>query len=200
MEAITFSGGIMKDILVFLANGFEEVEALTPVDYLRRAGIKVTTVATATQARTVEGGHSIPVIADMTLETYLSACSELPDAVFVPGGSLGSENISKCTQALSLIDKMNAEGKLVAAICAAPAVVLSKTKVLDGKKWTCYPGMEAESNGHESTHVKDVPFVTDGNLVTSRGAGCAEQFAMELVRIMCGDEMSKKIHDATIQR
>ena len=190
----------MKKVIVFLAPGFEEVEALTPVDYLRRAGVEVTTIATATASRNVEGARKITVVADMTLETYVSSCAELPDAVIVPGGMPGTVNVSKSAQALTLIDKMNEEGKLVCAICAAPALVLSKTKALDGKKWTCYPGMESESNGKEITHIADVPFVTDGTLVTSRGAGTAEQFAMEIVRLLCGEETRAKTAAATIQR
>lgn len=190
----------MKKAVVFLANGFEEVEALTPVDYLRRSGVEVITVATGTSSRTVEGARKIPVIADMTLETYVSSTAELPDAVIVPGGMPGTVNVSNCTQALMLIDRMLEEDRLVCAICAAPALVLSKTKALDGKKWTCYPGMESESNGKEITHIADVPFVTDGTLVTSRGAGTAEQFAMEIVRLLCGEETRAKTATATIQR
>ncbi|MBQ0039659.1 MAG: DJ-1/PfpI family protein [Treponema sp.] len=186
--------------LVFLANGFEEIEAITPIDYLRRAGIDVTTVATGTSSRTVEGSHGIPVIADMTLETYVSSCAELPDAVVVPGGMPGSTNIGNCAQALAIINSMYDEKKLVCAICAAPAVVLSKTKVLDGRKWTCYPGMEGEAGEKASSHVADVPFVSEGTLVTGRGPGCAEQFAMEIVRVLCGEETQKKIKTGSVQR
>ena len=88
----------MKKAVVFLANGFEEVEALTPVDYLRRSGVEVITVATGTSSRTVEGARKIPVIADMTLETYVSSTAELPDAVIVPGGMPGTVNVSNCSQ------------------------------------------------------------------------------------------------------
>ncbi|WP_407398061.1 DJ-1 family glyoxalase III [Treponema sp.] len=190
----------MKKVIVFLAPGFEEVEALTPVDYLRRAGVEVTTIATGTASRNVEGARKITVVADMTLETYVSSCAELPDAVIVPGGMPGTVNVSKCHQALSLIDKMNEEGKLVCAICAAPALVLSRTKALVGRKWTCYPDMEGEAGEYAANHVKDVPFVHCENVITSRGAGTAEQFAMEIIRELCGEEKKEEIRKGTIQR
>lgn len=190
----------MKKVIVFLAPGFEEVEALTPVDYLRRAGVEVTTIATATASRNVEGARKITVVADMTLETYVSSCAELPDAVIVPGGMPGTVNVSKSAQALTLIDKMNEEGKLVCAICAAPALVLSKTKALEGRKWTCYPDMEGEAGVHAANHVKDVPFVHSDNVITSRGAGTAEEFAMEIIRELCGEEKKEEIRRGTVQR
>ena len=181
----------MKKVIVFLAPGFEEVEALTPVDYLRRAGVEVTTIATATASRNVEGARKITVV---------SSCAELPDAVIVPGGMPGTVNVSKCAQALTLIDKMNEEGKLVCAICAAPALVLSKTKALEGRKWTCYPDMEGEAGVHAANHVKDVPFVHSDNVITSRGAGTAEEFAMEIIRELCGEEKKEEIRRGTVQR
>lgn len=190
----------MKKAVVFLANGFEEVEALTPVDYLRRSGVEVITVATGTSSRTVEGARKIPVIADMTLETYVSSTAELPDAVIVPGGMPGTVNVSNCSQALMLIDRMLEENRLVCAICAAPALVLSKTKALEGRKWTCYPDMEGEAGVHAANHVKDVPFVHSDNVITSRGAGTAEEFAMEIIRELCGEEKKDEIRRGTVQR
>lgn len=190
----------MKKVIVLLANGFEEVEALTPVDYLRRAGVEVTTLAVGTSSRTVEGARKISVNADMTLEAYVSACVQLPDAIIVPGGMPGTVNVSKSIQSLSLIDQMFDEGKLVCAICAAPALVLSKTKALAGKKWTCYPGMESDAPDYAANHISDSPFVTDGNVVTSMGAGTAEQFSMEIVGILCGEEAREKLRVQTVQR
>lgn len=190
----------MKKVVVLLANGFEEVEALTPVDYLRRVGVEVTVLAVGTSSRTVEGARKISVNADMTLEAYVSACAELPDAIIVPGGMPGTVNLSKSIQTLSLIDQMYDGGKLVCAICAAPALVLSKTKVLAGRKWTCYPGMDSDAPEYAEKHVADVPFVTDGNVVTSRGAGTAEEFAMEIVGILCGEETKEKLRVQTVQR
>ena len=152
----------------------------------------------------VSAAHGVKVFADMTFgdfEKEYSAC--LPDAVYVPGGMPGALNVASCAQVLSFVEKCFAAGKYVSAICAAPAVVLSQTGVLHGKRWTCYPEMQnqyAKAILADSTHIDDVPFVTDGTLVTGRGPGCAEQFAMELVRLMCGDEVCAKIRKASIQR
>lgn len=230
------------NVAVFLADGFEEIEALTIVDYLRRASVEVTTVAVgasasekasasgnafasgagasanadvsasgATVGKLVTGSHKIPVIADTSLSSYISLLGDsLPDAVYAPGGMPGAANLGTSTEMLSLFVKCFEAGKIVSALCAAPAVVLAKTGILRGHRFTCYPGMENEIEKYaggewksliaDSTHVKDVPFVTDGNLVTGRGPGCAEQFAMELVRLLCGADVAKKVHDASIQR
>lgn len=195
----------MKKAAVFLADGFEEVEALTPVDYLRRAGVEVITVAvpspTTKKDDIVTGSHKIPVIADTTLDEYLSKYdSELPDMVFCPGGSKGADNLSDCDRLLSHLEKCFDGGKFVSAICASPAVVLGKTKIPEGKRWTCYPGMQSESRENYQIKYENRVFVTDGSLITARGAGAAEEFAMELVRLLCGEEIAKKIHDGTVQR
>jgi len=195
----------MSIAAVFLADGFEEVEALTPVDYLRRAGTKVITVGVVgtpfNKTLIVNGSHNIPVIADITLDDYLKEFSgNLPDCVFCPGGLKGSENLMNTQKLLTHLEKCNEAGKIVSAICAAPSLVLGKTNVVVNKKWTCYPEMETESNlDYIPNHIKE-SVVTDGNLVTSRGAGTAEQFAMELVRLLEGEEKAKKVHDGTIQR
>lgn len=201
----------MAKAIVFLAEGFEEVEALTVVDYLRRARVEVTTVKVPTgekikgnAERMVVSSHRVPVIADETLDECAAKCKKaLPDCVYAPGGMPGSLNLAATKQVLSIIQQCFDEGKIVAAICAAPAVVLSKTSVLKGKKWTCYPGMEkdADKEGTQgSTHVDNQPFVTDGNVVTGRGAGCAEQLAMELARILAGESEAERVHNASVQR
>lgn len=192
-----------KNVLVFLADGFEEIEALSPVDYLRRSGVNVILAATRTSSRNVKGAHGITVLADITLDSYLASIGDkLPDAVVVPGGMPGALNISNCNQALSFIDVMIENKKIVAAICAAPSLVLSKTKALEGKKWTCYPNMETEKDAQKfsSNHISDVPFVKDDLLLTGRGPGAAEQFSMELVSMLCGKETADKIKKAAVQR
>jgi len=203
----------MKTAVIFLAPGFEEIEALTPADYLRRAGVKVTTVAVPQDGiieQLVPGTHGITVQADITIKEYLKQTgTNVPDAVIVPGGMPGAANIGACSDAVELIKKVYAAKKLTAAICAAPAVVLVKTGVLAGREWTCYPGMEEQVSKYcseadtmlkGSIHKSGVPFVTDGNVVTSRGPGTAEQFAMELVRILCGQAAAEKIHAGCVQR
>lgn len=189
----------MKQIVVFLADGFEEIEALSPVDYLRRAGAEVITAATGKTAVEVNGAHGIKVLADTTLDEYLNGMESLPDAVVCPGGMPGAANIAACSKAVELIRRMNESGRLVAAICAAPAIVLPATGSLEGKEWTCYPGMQSNAGEFVSLYKNEV-FVTDKNLVTGRGPGAAEQFAMELVRILCGTDAAHKIKEGSCQR
>ena len=195
----------MKTAAVFLSDGFEEIEALSPVDYLRRANVDVYTVAvpspTMNDKYIVTSSHKVPVIADFTLEEYLKDFSkDLPDCVICPGGSVGATNLSNCKELLSHLESAWDNNKIVAAICASPAVVLGKTKIPTNKTWTCYPGMEGESNpSYISSYVNKV-VVTDGNLVTSRGPGASEQFAMELVKILMGQDTYDKIHKGSQQR
>ena len=191
----------MKSAVVYLADGFEEIEALSPVDYLRRAGVEVTVAAVGKGSRAVDGAHGITVNADITLDSYLASSGDsLPDAVVVPGGMPGASNIAGCRQALSFIDLMLENGKLVCAICASPALVLSKTAALEGKKWCCYPGMEGNAGKYASDYKSGVPFVHDGNVITGRGPGAAEQFSMEIVKALCGEETAEKVKEASCQR
>ncbi|MGN0729342.1 DJ-1 family glyoxalase III [Treponema sp.] len=190
----------MKKTLLLLANGFEEIEALSPADYLRRAGAEVTIAATGTSSRNVEGAHKILVTADITLDAYCSSAETLPDAIIIPGGNPGAKNISECAKAMEFINLMHRENKLIAAICAAPALVLSKTPVLEGKNWTCYPEMEKDLSAELQKNHKKFPVVSDGNLITARGPGAAEQFSMEIVRFLLGEEARRKTMEASVQR
>ncbi len=208
----------MKQALVFLADGFEEIEALTPVDYLRRSHqVEVTTVAvpspTMNDPYIVMGSHKIPVIADMNFEEFkANFLDELPDLIFFPGGMNGSANLAANNELAAYIKKCFAAGKIVSAICAAPAVVLAKTGILKGRRWTCYPDMEKNVEQYcaggisaaealeGSVHCSENPFETDGNVVTSRGAGTAEQFAMELVHLLTDKETAAKLRAGTVQR
>ena len=195
----------MKTAAVFFADGFEDIEALSPVDYMRRAEINVITVGVKgtpfNDTMIVTSSHKVPMIMDMSLDAFLAEYGEnLPDCVCCPGGGLGAQNLSKNEALLAYLEKCNAAGKLVSAICASPAVVLGKTDILKNKKWTCYPEMQDNAKpeylGGYSNHV----FITDGNLVTSRGPGASEQFAMELVRILAGQDVHDKIHAGAQQR
>lgn len=195
----------MKTAAVFFADGFEDIEALSPVDYLRRAGIDVITVGVKgtplNSTMIVTSSHKVPMIMDMTLEAYLLKYNKtLPDVVVCPGGSVGAENLSECEDLLNHLENCWNNGKIVAAICASPAVVLGKTRIPDGKKWTCYPGMETESNPAYLKGYSNKVFITDGNLVTSRGPGASEEFAMELVKIIAGQEVYDRIHTGSQQR
>jgi 4-methyl-5(b-hydroxyethyl)-thiazole monophosphate biosynthesis len=174
-----------KKALVFLADGFEEVEAVTPIDYLRRAGIEVTTVSIS-GSRTVKGSHGIPVTADALL-TELPATSW--DALVLPGGLPGASNLAASEETGTLLKAQAEAGRLVAAICASPAVVLAPLGLLKGRRFTCYPGMEAQVSGAQWSEDK---VVTDGNILTSRGAGTAGLFAAAVIgKLLCQADADK---------
>jgi 4-methyl-5(b-hydroxyethyl)-thiazole monophosphate biosynthesis len=199
-----------KKVLAFLADGFEEVEAVTPIDYLRRAGIEVTVAATGKE-KTVTGSHTIKIEADTTIAAlkqagHFNAASW--DGTFVPGGMPGSSNLAACAEAGSFFKEMTAAGKITAAICAAPAVFLAPLGLLDGKKFTCYqegnlrPSGSAEDPGKEKEVGGGVwaadKVVVDGNLVTSRGAGTAAVFALAIIELLAGKDAAKSVGEAVL--
>ena len=130
----------MKKVCVFFANGFEEVEALTPVDYMRRAGLDVITVSCNTD-KAVTGSHGVTILADTTAQEIGEGTFDM-DAVVIPGGMPGAKNVANCPLAIDTITKINEKKGIVAAICAATVVVLGKNGELKGKKYTFYPGMQ----------------------------------------------------------
>ena len=185
-----------KKVLVLLAEGFEEVEAITPIDYLRRAKILVT-VAAIGDDLTVKGSHGIKVIADTYLKNLFEGKVSAWDGIVVPGGLHGSDNIAASKEAGEFLVKVGNEGKLISAICAAPARVLAPLGLLAGRKFTCYPGEEGKvlSAGAE---WKQDRVVVDGNLITSRGAGTAGEFACAIIDWLLGGGEGKKISDKVL--
>ena len=174
-------------IYVFLANGFEEVEALTPVDVLRRGGVEVKTVGIG--GKTVTGSHGISVSADLSEdEVELTALS----GVVLPGGMPGTKNLDASATVKAALAAAAQKGALIAAICAAPSV-LGHNGLLKGKRATCFPGFESELAG--ATVCPDLA-VTDGNVVTGKGAGAALPFALALLRYLKGAEASDKVKNA----
>jgi 4-methyl-5(b-hydroxyethyl)-thiazole monophosphate biosynthesis len=178
-------------VALLLANGFEEVEAVTPADFLRRANLDVRLLGIG--GLQIEGAHGIRVAADQRIEDF----NEEPEAIVLPGGMPGAENIASSEEALKLVRKTFEKGRLVAAICAAPAVALQKSGILEGKRVTCFPGFETRLRG--CRFVED-RVVVDGNLVTSRGAGTAAEFAIKIVEILAGEEAAKELHERTLQK
>lgn len=162
-------------IIVLLAEGFEEIEALTPVDMMRRANLDVKTVGVA--GKTVTGAHNIKVVADATPDEI--DLSKVEMAVF-PGGMPGSLNLDASKYTDEVIEAVINNGGRLAAICAAP-LVLGRRGLLDGRKATCFPGFEGELRG---ATVIDADFVTDGNITTGRGMEYSLPFAKELVRLL----------------
>ena len=171
-------------IAVLLADGFEEIEALTPVDMLRRAGLDVKTVGIS--GKIAVGSHGIAVVCDLVAEEVDLA--SVSTAIF-PGGMPGSLGLDKSPFTDKIISSVNERGGRLAAICAAP-LVLGHRGLLDGKAATCYPGFEKELIGAK---VTDAAVVTDGNITTARGMGVALEFSKELISLICGREKSDEI-------
>ncbi len=170
---------------VFLANGFEEIEALAPVDFLKRMGVEVVTVGVS--GETINGAHNIKVQADILLSDVV--LDNNLEGVMLPGGMPGADNLDKCPDVHRAIDYCVDNNKIVAAICAAP-FILGKKGLLEGKNATCFPGFEGELKG--ATVLTD-GVVTDGNIITARGAGVAWEFGAAIGTALVNKEKSDGI-------
>lgn len=166
-------------IYVFLADGFEELEALAPVDILRRGGLEVKTVGV--NGKTAAGAHKIPVVCDITAE---EAVTDGLEAIILPGGMPGTLNLEKSKYVGLFIDFAYNNGLYIGAICAAPSI-LGHKGLLKGKKATCFPGFEKDLDGAE---FSDTPVVTDGKITTAYGAGAAFDFGFRLLSELTGDK------------
>jgi 4-methyl-5(b-hydroxyethyl)-thiazole monophosphate biosynthesis len=182
-----------KKAIVLLADGFEEVEAVTPIDYLRRAGVEVT-IASVSLFMTVKGARRIQVNANTELAGVGNGAGEW-DAIIIPGGASGAENIAASEEACALLKNMAAAGKLICAICASPAVVLAPLGLLEGKKFTCYPGLEVKVTDGKWSEDR---VVIDGNIITSRSAGTAGEFAIAIIEKLINKAAAQKIADAVL--
>ena len=178
----------MKKVVVFLADGFEEVEGLTVVDLLRRAGAVVETVSVMGKLQ-IDGAHGIQVEADELFEKAFFDDAEL---LVLPGGMPGTLHLKEHKGLADLLCKFNEKGKRIAAICAAPTV-FGALGLLKKKAACCYPGMEEQLNCKEA---KFCSFVTDGNITTSRGMGTSILLGLELVKLLKDEETSKKLAEA----
>ena len=176
-------------IYMFLANGFEEVEALCPLDLLRRAGLEVVTVGVG--GKTVTGSHGISVVADMIEDEWRDSA---PTAVILPGGMPGTTNLDASAVVHAAVDAANANGSLVAAICAAP-MILGKRGDLRGKQAICYPGFEQYLDGATLSSAK---VAIDGRHITAAGMGVALEFGLALVAYFCGEEKAAALKAAVL--
>ena len=175
----------MHRSFVFLAEGFEEIEALTVVDVMRRAGMDVKTVS-ITDSRKVTGAHGIPVEADITFGQADFSGSEW---LILPGGMPGATNLHNFS---ALGDLLKVHKGKIAAICASPAVVLAPLGLLDGREATCYPGFEAECKQHGAI-LRDVPVMTLENLITGNGPSSSLRFALAIVANSMGDSVAQQV-------
>lgn len=178
-------GKIMVNVYVFTADGFEEIEGLTVVDLMRRAGAQVEMVSIG-DGLAVKGSHGIEIKADTFFEDVDFGQADL---LVLPGGMPGTLHLGEHQGLTKLLNESMAQGKRVAAICAAPSV-LGGLGLLKGKRAVCYPGFEDKLTGAQ---VGTEEVVTDGNITTSRGLGTAIPFALELISLLFGQEKAKEI-------
>ena len=181
----------MKKVIILFADGVEEVEALTQVDYLRRAEIEVNMVSISNNL-TITGAHNIIFKA----EDFLDKIDGEYDGIIIPGGLKGVENILNKEKAIELVIQMYNAGKLVAAICAGP-LVLEKAGVLNGKDFTVYPGLE---NKILTGNYKKKGTVVIGNIITAAGPIYAGKFAFKIVKYLLGSEASDKLEQEVLKK
>ncbi len=176
----------MGKVIVFLAEGFEEVEALTVVDYLRRVDIEVDTVS-ITNDKKVKGSHDIVVMADKTIDDLGNLDNY--NTVIIPGGMPGASNLRDNERVINIVKEIYEKQQLVAAICAGP-IVLHRSGILDDKLVTSFPGFEEQLTGTVYTGKK---VEKDGNIITARGPYFAVDFALEIVDYLFGEEKLEKL-------
>lgn len=171
-------------VAVFLAPGFEEMEALTPVDMLRRADVK--TVMVGIGGLEITGSHGVRVLCDITAEEL---DPDAPDMIVLPGGQPGADNLAASPVVEKCLESCTAAGRWIAAICAAP-YILGQRGLLDGRRATCFPGYES----HFPTGCyTGAPVEKDGHIITARGPGVAMDFGAALVEALCGPQEAQKV-------
>ena len=175
-------------VYCFLADGFEEVEAIAPVDMLRRAGVEVKTVGVTGEI--ISSSHNIKVVPDIALSEVI--LDEKLEAVILPGGLPGATNLEESAEVQKAIDFANANDKYICAICAAPQI-LGHKGILKGKEAIAYPGFETELVGAK---ISDEYVVLDGNIITAKGAGVATEFGLKIVSALVGGDTAEKIGKA----
>ena len=180
----------MDQITIHLAEGFEEIEAVTIIDVLRRAGLNVITVS-ITGKHLVTGSHNIGIMADLLFEEVDYSMGTM---IILPGGMPGAKNLNEHQGLRSQILEYYREGKFLAAICAAP-LVLGNLGILKNKKAVCYPGFETYLAGAD---LGKMPLMTDGKIITGRGVGAALHFSLEIVKIKKGEEYAEQLRKALL--
>lgn len=174
-----------KKVLVPIADGCEELEAVTIIDILRRAGADV--VVASVDSLQVTASRGVKLVADRLLP---GCVDETYDLIALPGGMPGAEHFRDSKELVGMLKRRKEEGKLYAAICASPPVVFQPHGLLEGKKATCHPGRVGTLENSEAAHL---PVVVDGNCITSQGPGTALVFALKLVEILFGEQKMKEV-------
>lgn len=182
----------MAKVFIFLAEGFEEIEALTVVDLLRRATIEITMVS-VTGSLEVKGAHNIKVMSDTLFEDAYFVDADL---LVLPGGMLGTAYLMEHEGLDYLLKEFHSQNKNIAAICAAPSVLGSKG-FLEGKRATCYPGFESKLTG---SIVVNQDVVEDGNVITSKGLGTAIDFSLSIINKLIDNSTAKRIADSIMYK
>lgn len=188
----------MKGVYIFLANGFEDTEALATLDILRRGGVDVKTVSIH-RDKFVTSSHKLTVVADMTYGEFKADLeldgTDESDVMIFPGGMPGTKNLAENGEIINFMRLHYAEGGTVAAICAAPGLVVSQLPSLEGKHFTCFDGFEDAPIARGGIYEKK-PAVSDGNLITGRGAGCAIDFGLAILEHLKGEEVAASVKHA----
>ena len=181
-------------VLLFLADGFEEIEALTQVDYLRRAGIDIVTVGL--NGEYASGTRKIVVKADTTIDKV--DYTDDVEMVILPGGLGGMNAMKNNEKVCSIVKQAEKNGKFVTAICASPTI-FAHLDMVKGKKCVCYPGMQDELIAAGGIYT-DKAVVTDGKMITARAAGASEEFSFELIRVLKGNEEAEAVRKSICAR
>ena len=173
----------------FLAKGFEEIEAITTVDMLRRAGVEVSTVAVDSENLIAEGAHGIGIRADLSAD---KVCFENMEGIILPGGMPGTINLENSEEVMKALGYCVDNDLCIFAICAAPQI-LGHKGILAGKNATCYPGFESELQG---AVLSALPAVCDGNVITAKGPGATVDFAAEIITKLKGADVAKELKES----
>ena len=179
-------------VYLFLAEGFEEIEALTVVDMGRRAGLDLKTV-TITRDKSVTGRSGIAVEADIRMKDVDWDAAEM---LVLPGGMPGTKNLEECSELMTHVDEMSQNGRNIAAICAAPTI-FGHRGILEGKLACCYPGLEAQLSGAK---VSAEPVCVDGGIITSRGMGTAIDFSLAIITRLVSAEKAAEVAKSVVYK
>lgn len=185
----------MKPTYIFLANGFEEVEALATLDVMRRGGMNVITVS-INQDKNVTGAHGVTVVADALIDEVSMDAD--PEFLVLPGGMPGASNLAACDKVCSMLREQNERGGMIAAICASPSLVLFPNGILRNRRATCYPSMEPQNQSE--TEMVSEPVVVSENVITGMGPAWSFAFGLAILTAAKGAEVANAVAQGMLLR